>query len=70
MLVHETMRKSHGGGAIIVSLHWKSNSIPKKPKKNLSSSSETKVMITLVSEELERFFLGFLGYNLISNPIG
>ena len=35
--------------------------LPQKPKKNLSSSSETKVIITLVSKELEWFFLGFFG---------
>ena len=61
MLDHETTRKSCGGGAIVVPFHWKSNSTLKKPKKNLCSSSYTKVIITLVSEELESFFLGFLG---------
>ena len=32
MLEHETMSKSHGGGAIIVQLHWKSNfTLKEKP---------------------------------------
>ena len=29
-------------------MDWKSNSTPKKPKKNLCSSSRTKVMLTFV----------------------
>ena len=34
---------------------------PKKPKKNCCSSSGTKVIITLVSEDLQRIFLGIFG---------